>query len=219
MKCPVGVVGDTLCNLYVTDCGNGRVLKLHYDSVNEEIEYVASFTIGEEGSVWDVDYHDTCLYVTNPKDHMIYKLAVSGKPLIAYGQLGSSIGEFLQPGGIAVHNNYIYVNDRGNNRIVQLEDKGDYFEWKHCRYLTSWDNVQLHGIETDKDGFVYTIDSYNCHILQFSPDLSNLLQIFGSEGTGTNQFRNPRFITIDEDNSAIITEQWTNTLRRFHRKH
>ena len=63
---PMGIAKDDNRNVYVADGGNGRIVKLRYDISEQELQYVNSFPIGGFGAVWDVDYFQDSIYVTDP---------------------------------------------------------------------------------------------------------------------------------------------------------
>lgn len=205
---PVGIEDDSRGYIYVADYGNGRIVKLKYNVRREELEYVTQFEVGPPGSVWDICNNGDKFYVSDPLDHRINVLDESGTIIFSCGQYGQDVGCFKNPQGIAVFGCSIYVADTYNRRIVWLEDVGDHLEWRGCRYLTEWKYVTLAGVETDADGHVYVVDRINCHILHFSPNLIELLDVFGSKGYGVNQFFHPHFLHID-GNDVIISEEWT----------
>ncbi|MGB9722248.1 MAG: FlgD immunoglobulin-like domain containing protein, partial [bacterium] len=207
---PIGVTKDWYRNIYVADAGNGRIVKLCYNIDNDELEFVTTFPIGGQGSVWDIDFEDGEFFVTDPVNHRIYKLSETGAILVSYGEYGSDIGQFKRPRGIAAFWDNIYIADAGNNRIVWLEDKGDHFEWRGIRYLTEFHWPDLWDVEVDGGGYIYVVDRLNCHILKFAPYLNGLLLVFGEKGAGLNQFCYPGFIHI-YGNDVIISESWSDS--------
>ncbi|MDH4211378.1 MAG: T9SS type A sorting domain-containing protein [candidate division WOR-3 bacterium] len=206
-KNPVGITKDAYRNVYVADAGNKRIMKLHYNTGEENFEYVNAFPIEESISIWDIDYCPGAIYVSDPPNHCIYKMSESGTILSIYGELGTGLGQFRGPKGIAAKGDYVYVIDEGNNRVVWLEDIENDFVWRGDRYITEWPDPMLVDVEVDSAGFVYVVDNYYCHILKYDPTLSTVLGVFGERGYSDGQFYNPRFLYIDNNDVAVV-EEW-----------
>ncbi|GAI75941.1 unnamed protein product, partial [marine sediment metagenome] len=81
MKGPLGCTVDRDLNLYVADCGNQRIVKLHFYPSSDELRYRDAFLLDNQGVPWDVTYWDSSIYVTDCKNHRILKYSTSGELL------------------------------------------------------------------------------------------------------------------------------------------
>jgi len=207
MKGPLGCTVDRDLNLYVADCGNQRIVKLHFYPSSDELRYRDAFLLDKQGIPWDVAYWDSSIYVTDCKNHRILKYSTSGELLSAYGSYGSGDGQFCKPQGIAVIRDTIYIADLGNGRMVALKDNGSNYSWLRTRYLTELDKPYIQDVEVDSAGGVYVIDHWTCEIFKFAPGLTELLDRFGNQEDGP--FKWPRFMGI-RGNNVIVSEQWSN---------
>ena len=209
-KHPIGITAHGR-ELYVADYGNGRIVKLSYDPEEDSLVFVTAFPISGVNTVWDIDYGNDHLYVTDSRNHRIYKLTTDGTIVATYGSQGSGKDQFYCPRGIAVSGHNIYVADQGNERIVWLTDLNGQITWRGSRIITEYDQPRLYDVETGRQGCVFVTDFYNSHIYEFDGELNNLLYVFGSRGSGPNQFVHPHFINIFYDSAVGITEDWTDS--------
>jgi len=146
---PRGIAVDSFGNVYVADFNNGRIVKLHYNFSAKTLSCVQGFYAGtfmEHPIDLDIDNNGT---PDNPDDDIIWvvdysldkilKFSSEGELLLRYGSHGSGAGQFDKPVSIAVGklyglpNGYIYVVDRGNNRVAKLISSGNTLSWL-CSY-------------------------------------------------------------------------------------
>ena len=70
------------------------------------------------------------VYVTDSGDYRVQHFTADGVLLNQWGSLGSGVGQFEYPGGLAVAGDgTVYVADRGNNRIQVFTADGDFIAW------------------------------------------------------------------------------------------
>jgi DNA-binding beta-propeller fold protein YncE len=128
---PNGVAIDSSDNLYVTDAGTHRLLKFRGDGSFEQ-EWSGpepgffgprGVTIGSRGEV----------YVVDQGRSRIVKL--SGDQFSHWGSRGSGDGELLEPTGVAVFNDRLYVADAQNGRIQVFDTNGRFIS---LLYLPEW---------------------------------------------------------------------------------
>lgn len=194
LKCPLGCTADEAQNIYVADYGNHRVVKLHFDTGANELQYCDAFLLSNQGVPWDVTYWAGAVYVTDCANHSILKYDTTGNLLKTYGGYGSGNGQFYKPQGIAVIRDTVYVADMGNFRMVALKDSGASYLWLKTRYLTDVERPWLQDVEVDNDGGVYVIEHLDGEIFKFAPGLTNLLDRYDGGYPGRLQW--PRFMEI-----------------------
>lgn len=221
--------GSYIYYVYVADTRNNRIVKLKYDYSTEQMSYDGEITGGGLYKPHDVyvdnsgtftTVGDDWLWVINGDDK-IKKFTLAGELFLSYGATGSGTGQFDTPLAVAcgrsvgatdpyANNEYIYVCDTYNSRVVRLrEDPENCLAW-----METWDAPPmafLSSIEVDNFGQVWLTDKENCLIYKLSPNLE-LLTIFGGEGTGPNQFIKPLDFANTGGNqgcgNVFIVEYW-----------
>lgn len=112
--------------LYVTDTLNSRI-----QIFSPEGEYVSSFgrrglylgdlprpkgvAVGQDGKIYVVESYYDYLLIFNQK----------GELLLPIGGTGQGVGQFYLPAGVWVDNNYVYIADTFNGRVMIFEYLGD----------------------------------------------------------------------------------------------
>jgi sugar lactone lactonase YvrE len=110
-----------------------------------------------------------------------------------WGSHGNGDGEFNEPASIAVDTNgYVYVADRGNNRIQKFTAEGEFlFKWGKEGSgegefgLEFWGG--LHDIAVDTNGYVYVADTGNNRVQKFTTD-GQFVAKWGNYGSGDGEF-------------------------------
>ena len=142
--------------LYICDRGNERI-----QVFNRDLKFDKIFkTKVEFGHPVDVTFDDMGhIYVSDMNRNKIFKFNSQGNLELAIGSHGSGPGELSSPRGIHIHKNFIYVNERNNQRTSVFCTNGEF--------------VTMFGMESklqnpasiiaDKDGFLYLCDEEgNC---------------------------------------------------------
>ena len=158
---PLGVAVDTNRNVYVTDTGNNRVLKLAADPKTQTVEpfvdlnHPGGIAVDEQGN----------LAITEPANNRVLELAAGSS-----GQTALPLNDLAEPAGVA-----LYTRNRGTDRIV-ISDSG------HDRVLAlsgaSSGQRELpfnglkgpQGVAVDSEGNVYVADVGNNRVLKLPPN-------------------------------------------------
>jgi sugar lactone lactonase YvrE len=126
--------------------------------------------------------------------------------LYKWGSTGSGAGQFNSPYGIAAGANYVYVVDRGNNRVEQFTLMGDFV--RSWGQLGSGDGQfnNPYGIAVDQQGFVYVTDEGNYRVEKFSGDGTFVFQwgVYGIDYP--YQFQDPHGISVAPDGSLFVVQ-------------
>ena len=128
------------------------------------------------------------------------------RPVLSFGQEGSSAGMFNKPWGVAVNErNEIAVTETGNNRIQVLSSNGT-----HLRSFGRKGNNQGEfdwpaGIAFHNDNII-VLDGAN-HRVQLFSDQGKYLGQFGEEGTLDHQLKWPLGLSVDSDGNIIVADR------------
>ncbi len=229
-------------SIYIADTGNDRLVKLRYYFETEEIiwEYASenygNFTHLSDVNVYNGGTHawpgdDYILVLDN---HGIRRLNEDGtQNAPTYGTFGceGNIGEFCHPRAIVcgrsflpsepymdpnADNNYAYVADAGNQRIVWLDinyvpGMNPWCTWLGEISTAGYDIVDL---EVDSYGHVWAVDQDNGRLLKYTYDLFPLCQ-YGTNGSGPHQFYKPNNASCAGGywgaGNIMTTESWSDT--------
>jgi hypothetical protein len=207
--------------IYALDQGNHRIVRLTYDADLDSLFWRDTF--GEDDLVFPTaldcaDYGDSDpgnddIYVTDAGRHEVLRFSASGEFETSHGSWGYGIGNICYPSGIAVSTSSsypkcFYVTDSHSYRIVRYysDTNGPILaQWWHI--FPHWPMPLINGVDTDAEGNVYVLDSFNDNITVLTPSLTDTLMTYGSSGHEPGQFDYPQDIYID-GNEMQVCEIW-----------
>jgi phage tail-like protein len=203
LSLPTGIAVDDYGNIYIVDKENSSILK--YDGCTElplavkcvggkgvavkEFDSPTGIAISSKGDVYISDSNNHRVQVFKLKGFVLKdvwgRVDEDGKPVS-----GAEKSEFKTPWDLAVgYKEYVYVVDRGNNRIQKFAPNG---ECVNAFGITELDDP-LH-IAIDEKDFVYVIDS-TPKVKKFDQD-GNLLEEVEYVGEVAENFP-PALLTVD----------------------
>jgi hypothetical protein len=135
------------------------------------------------------------------------------------GTAGRGAGSFNHPSGVAVASDApgqedVFVADKGNDRVVELDANGDVLRQWGSR---GGGDGRFHapaGVAVDGAGDVYVLDSENNRVQLFDPSGSFLAK-WGLRGTGLGDFSQPSAIAIDCNGDVYVADTNNNRVERF----
>jgi len=176
-KAPFGI--DFYKNrLYVVDYGRCQILNL-------KGEIARQWPLPVNDFAWGIKVDDGEIFITVHGSHQILCYHLNGTMKRRYGLgRGSNPGEFLQPTGITVNDDFLYVCDYRNHRIQVLDrNYGSlYLQWGS------------HGIEEGQFVCPYQILISN-HMIYVTDNFS--VQIFDKNGNFEKRISNNNFGSLD----------------------
>lgn len=120
----------------------------------------------------------------------------------AFGYHGSRPGQLSFPRAVcATRKGWLFVIDR-TGRVVRFSQDGRF---SHAWQLPAWENGTPTGLCEAADGRLLIPDSHYHRVLEYDQD-GNLLDQWGSYGTGNGQFIYPTDIEIDREGNLYVAE-------------
>ena len=137
------------------------------------------------------------------------------RPVLSFGQQGSSYGMLNKPWGVAVNKrDEIAVTEVGNNRVQIFSSDGTYlrsFGWKGNKHGEL--NYPA-GIALDENNNTIVVDNVN-HRVQLFSEQGEYLSQFGSKGNLDQQLRNPLGLCVDNDGKIMIADSNNKLIKIF----
>ena len=138
------------------------------------------------------------------------------KPVLSFGQQGSSAGMFDCPLGVAVNNrDEIAVTDGQNQRVQVFRSDGTYLR---CFGGPGNGKGQFDlpcGIAFDKTGNILVSDSRKGRVQVFDEQGKYLDEFDGTEGSVDNGLNEPADLNIDSDGNIIIADTGNKVVKVF----
>lgn len=170
---------------------------------------------------------DGYIYVTDSYLNRVVKFAPDGSVIDVWGkgpckcEMGSGNREFYAPVGIAYdHEGHVFVAEAGNHRIQKLSTDGRFismwgsegtgngqfkFAFQYFADIKAASDYFSHaGMDIDKDGNLYVVDSDNNRVQEFSNDGTYIRQ-----WTGLNK---PLGLAIDPDGDFYVGNTGNSTV-------
>ena len=139
------------------------------------------------------------------------------RPVLCFGQEGSSAGTFRAPWGVAVNEkNEISVSDTDNNRIQVFGSNGTYLRSFGRKGDQEGEFNWPVGIAFHNDNII-VVDGDN-HRVQLSSDQGEYLGQFGGKGNLDHQLKNPHGLSIDSDGNIIVADTNNKLIKIFSAK-
>jgi streptogramin lyase len=102
----------------------------------------------------------------------------------------------------------IYVADRGNNQIVQMDDmSGTNLVTLGTQGSGTNQFFAPAGIAVDADGHIYVADSSNCRIVEMDDITGSNWRTFGTKGSDDGQFYFPWSVSVDASHRIYVVDQ------------
>jgi hypothetical protein len=202
---PKGVACDPLGNVYVADSGNNRIV--HLFNPKTKVQWVSAFS---GGSSEDAGLNGPTQVALDEKGH-IYVADAGNRRIVIFDKAGTvrciipgpktqmvfvdaptglAVADGTAPWSYFLREQAVFCADSGGRRLWKFD-----FEGKLIRTVSLPPKHSAFYGAVDYYHNLYLTDKCNHCILKYDHDLA-LVDIFGSQGTGDNQFVEPRGIAI-----------------------
>ena len=128
------------------------------------------------------------------------------RPVLSFGQRGSSAGMFMNPWGVAVNErDEIAVTDFNNHRVQIFNSDGNYLRSFGQQGNKNGEFNRPKGVAFHKNGNIFVVDSGNCRIQIFSGE-GEYVGSFGGKGSLDSHLSYPCGLSIDSDGNIIVAD-------------
>jgi hypothetical protein len=209
---------------YVADTTNNRIVRMEDLVPTGWTNYgTAGSGTGQFASPDALFVDQGKIYVTDTGNARIVRmdddLNLTGAGWTTFGTVGSGTNQFNGPGGIFVDsaNGHIYVVDRGNGRIVRMNDMNGT-GWVSFgsngpginQFSSPW------GVWVDTaNNHIYVTDYSNNRVVRFNDMTGAGWVTLGTTGSGTKQFASPRGIWGDAQGRIYVCDDLNNRVIRM----
>ena len=149
---------------------------------------------------------DGQIYVVDGVNNRIRIYTSRGRPVSSFGREGAGDGELKYPLGIDIPDSgRVYVADSGNHRVQIFDRTGGFIAQIKLPALKHPADPTDVAVDETRNR-CYVVDNDNHRILVY--DLSNLqlLDSWGTPGTGKRAFRYPFLIALDKQKYLYIVD-------------
>jgi DNA-binding beta-propeller fold protein YncE len=224
---PSGIGVDPRGSVYVADQGNERVVHLWGDGTflselggpanlgGAQLSGAGSVAVGgRTGRTYVADTAHNRVLVYGAEGSLLAKWGAGG----GGGGASGTVNGFNHPSALAVSGagggENLYVADRGNDRIVELNANGEVLRLWGSHGTANGHFQGLAGIAVDAAGNVFALDGENNRVQEFDAD-GHYLAKWGMRGTGLGQFSQPGAVAVDCAGDVYVADTNNNRVERF----
>ncbi|XP_022810427.1 E3 ubiquitin-protein ligase TRIM71-like [Stylophora pistillata] len=137
------------------------------------------------------------------------------KPVLSFGEEGSSLGKFDLPWGVAVNaRDEIAVTDQNNHRVQIFSSEGKFLRSFGKKGDKAGELRKPRGIAFHNNGNIFVADSANDRIQIFSGE-GEYVGSFGGKGNLDSQLNNPLGLSVDSDGNIIVADSINRLIKIF----
>ena len=203
-----GVAFDLKGNVWVSDSGNNKVVKLSQDGRLHTIRHASSDTDCLSDPYGVSVSPEGLIYICDSGNHRVTVHDAEGHYLDSFGSFGSGPGCFDRPVDIAFGSDgFTYVVDLGNNRVSVWSRDGVFERIFNPQYPPRY-------IAATADNHLL-ITSPSSHVVMVYSAMGELVHLFGWEGSDPGRLRQPQGICIS-DNVVYVVDSGNNRIQVFY---
>jgi predicted membrane-bound mannosyltransferase/DNA-binding beta-propeller fold protein YncE len=161
------------------------------------------------------------VYVLDSNNHRVAVFDAEGQLVRAWGNQGTAAGQFNEPWGIAVDDNFVYVADTWNHRVQKFTLEGEF--------VTSFGQSGTTGeLGQDSGGYFFgprsltllpedrilVTDTGNHRLQLFNRD-GTFIRTLGQTGSDPGQFNEPVGLAGSPQGYLYLADTWNARIQRF----
>jgi uncharacterized protein (TIGR03663 family) len=158
------------------------------------------------------------LYVADSGNHRIQLFDSDGNFLHTWGSFGTEPGQFHEPWGIAVDENYVYVADTWNHRVQKFTLEGEFVTLIGRSVPEVGDAAGLFYGPRDVlvlgDGRLLVTDTGN-HRIQVFDNQGNFLSQLGPRGQQLGEMNEPVGLAVGPDGFIYLADTWNARVQKL----
>lgn len=160
---------------------------------------------------------DNTIYVVDGVNNSIKAFNQEGDYRFSFGGKGTALGRLDTPVGITVDGNgTVYVADTGNRRVQVFTPDGKVKQQIALSSTNAKKPRDPVGVAVDESlKRLYVSDNDNHQILVYALPDYKLLTVWGSEGSGMQQFRYPFLMDSNNDGAVFIVDVLNTRVQRW----
>ena len=137
------------------------------------------------------------------------------RPVLSFGERGSSVGMFVFPWGVAVNaRDEIAVTDFWNHRVQIFSSNGKYLRSFGRGGNKAGEFKVPAGITFIKNGNIFVADNGN-HRIQIFNGEGEYVGMFGEYGSLDSQLSDPSGLSVDSDGNIIVADAGNKLIKIF----
>ena len=137
------------------------------------------------------------------------------RPVLSFGQQGSSTRMLNQPWGVAVNErDEIAVTESANSRVQVFSSDGTYLRSFGRKGNKQGEFNYPYGITIHETNKIIVVDSWN-HRVQLFSEQGEYLSQFGGKGNLDHQLSNPLGLSVDSKGNIIVADKHNKSMKIF----
>ena len=137
------------------------------------------------------------------------------RPVLSFGEQGSSVGKFNKLWGVAVNaNDEIAVTDTKNHRVQIFSSEGKFLRSFGKKGDNAGELNNPRGITFHNNGNIFVADSFNHRIQIFSGE-GEFVGSFGGKGNVYSQLDIPPGLSVDSEGNIIVADARNKLIKIF----
>ena len=153
------------------------------------------------------------LFVADTGNNRVQKFTFDGEYVSGFGKKGIDDSSFRSPVDLAVDSTgNIFVADDRLKKIVKYSPDYELLKTFDGRY--GGFPIAASGVDIDKNGNLYTIDSANYRIVHIDSEGLTLSQ-WGQYGTGNGEFNLPKDVLISNNGYLFVVDTNSHRIQKF----
>ena len=146
---------------------------------------------------------------------IVYVKPFQLRPVLSFGEEGSSTGNFNWPWGVAVNaNDEIAVTDQNNHRVQIFNSEGKFLRSFGKKGDMAGDFNNPLGITFHNNGNIFVADSSN-HRIQIFSGKGEFVRSFGGGGSLDSQLNSPLGLSVDSEGNIIVADVGNKLIKIF----
>jgi DNA-binding beta-propeller fold protein YncE len=207
LKTPTAIVADPTGNIYVTDAGSNRVVKMDPQGGKlAEFGQKNSMFKGGQGELAHpagIAYGHQNVFVADTANSRFQAFNDQGLFQFTAGEKGKDQGQLKLPVSVAADNDRVYVADAANHKVVVFNGSGRFL--REMGLIGGEALVEPRQVVVDGEGNIYVLDAARGRIVVYD-DQGVFVAGFGSLGKAKGFFDKPKSIALADDGRLYVAE-------------